>query len=79
MAMPVQAPDGKQVQHIPWDFKFHAKRRGAGILADLAPLIGSCLDDIGLFVCPPAPPTAPARRIASSDWVRLAIIYSGGG
>ena len=57
------------MRYIPWDFKHYAKLRGGEVLPDLAPVIASCLDATGLFLCAPTPPSQEARRTNESAWV----------
>jgi hypothetical protein len=65
-----QFPELPNVQHIPWDFKSHAKKPGGDILHDIAPVLTEALGRTGIFVCPPAPPSVVASRTDfGKDWV----------
>lgn len=65
-----QLPAPEHVRYVAYDFKAAAKRPGAGLLADIAPVLGRCLDATGVFLCAGAPPSPAARRAGPSDWVR---------
>ena len=65
-----QLPEGEHIRYVAYDFKAAAKRPGAGLLADIAPVIARCLDATGVFLCAPAPPGLAARRAGPIDWVR---------
>ena len=67
-----QLPEGEHIRYVAYDFKAAAKRPGAGLLADIAPVIARCLDATGVFLCAPAPPGLAARRAGPIDWVRRA-------
>jgi len=65
-----QLPAPEHIQYVAYDFKAAAKRPGAGLLADIAPVLGRCLDATGVFLCAGAPPSPAARRAGPSEWVR---------
>lgn len=67
-----QLPEQEHIRYVAYDFKAAAKRPGAGLLADIAPVIARCLDATGVFLCAPAPPGLAARRAGPIDWVRSA-------
>lgn len=74
----LQASGKLKVQHIPYDFKWHAKQPGADILQDMAPVLRTALDKTGIFVCPPAPPSVVASRAClSNSWVGHVFQHSG--
>eukprot|EP00884_Botryococcus_braunii_P005975 jgi/Botrbrau1/15379/Bobra.43_2s0010.1 len=67
-----------KVQHIPWDFKSHAKQPGGDILQDIAPVLNGALGRTGIFVCPPAPPSVVASRTDfSKDWEPSLVLQRG--
>ena len=67
-----QLPDAEHIRYVAYDFKAAARRPGAGLLSDIAPVIARCLDATGVFLCAPAPPGLAARRAGPIDWVRSA-------
>lgn len=60
--------------YIPWDFHHYAKQRNANILADLEPIIKTCLDNTSFFSYP-AP--TPVRHIPAPPVSVLSSLFLG--